>query len=61
MTSTGLHRPRSGRLIAGVCSALAQRFGVSPTVVRVLFVLSIVLPGPQLVLYVALWVLIPSE
>ena len=61
VASTALVRPRQGRLIGGVCSALARRFGMSPTGVRVLFVLSMLLPGPQILLYVVLWVVIPSE
>jgi phage shock protein PspC (stress-responsive transcriptional regulator) len=56
-----LVRPRKGRLIAGVCAAIADRFGVSRTLVRALFVVSIVLPGPQFLIYIALWIFIPSE
>jgi phage shock protein PspC (stress-responsive transcriptional regulator) len=56
-----LVRPRQGRLIGGVCAALARRFDASPWLVRLIFVLSIVLPGPQILLYAALWVLIPGE
>jgi phage shock protein PspC (stress-responsive transcriptional regulator) len=44
-----------------VCAALAQRFGVSPWMVRALFVLSCVLPGPQILLYIGLWLVIPGE
>jgi len=58
--SAALVRPRN-RVIAGVCSGLAARFGWSPTVVRLLFVLSCILPGPQFLVYIALWVLMPSE
>jgi phage shock protein PspC (stress-responsive transcriptional regulator) len=60
-TMFGLSRPRRGRLIAGVCAGIADRFGLSRTLVRLAFVLSIVLPGPQVLLYVILWILIPSE
>ena len=56
-----LVRPRNGRVIAGVCAAIADRFGISRTAVRIAFVLSIVLPGPQVVVYLLLWILIPSE
>ncbi|WP_423922438.1 PspC domain-containing protein [Frigoribacterium sp. 2-23] len=56
-----LTRPRRGKVIAGVCAALAHRFGVSPFLVRLLFVLSILLPGPQVLLYIVLWVLFPKE
>lgn len=58
--SAALVRPRN-RVIAGVCSGLAARFGWSPNVVRLLFLLSCILPGPQFLVYIALWVLIPSE
>lgn len=56
-----LQRPRSGRVIAGVCAGLARRFGWSPTVVRLLFVLSLLLPGPQVIIYVIMWIVIPNE
>ena len=56
-----LYRPISGRIIGGVCAALALRFGWSPTLVRVLFLLSCLLPGPQFIIYIALWILIPAE
>ena len=57
----GLVRPRSGRVVAGVCAALARRFGLSATMVRALFVVSIVLPGTQVLVYLVLWLLIPEE
>ena len=61
MASTALVRPRRGRVLAGVCAGLARRFGMSPTVVRILFVLSLFLPGPQILLYIALWIILPQE
>jgi len=56
-----LQRPRSGRVIAGVCAAIARRFGWSVTLIRVLTVASIILPGPQVLVYVILWIFIPKE
>jgi phage shock protein C len=56
-----LTRPRGNRWIAGVCSGLADRFGLPPTLVRLLFVLSCLLPGPQILIYVILWIIMPSE
>jgi len=56
-----LTRPRDNRWIAGVCAGLARRFGTSPNVVRLLFALSCLLPGPQFVIYLVLWVIMPSE
>ena len=61
MGTKRLVRPRRGRWIAGVCAGIGDRFGVSRNVVRAIFVASIILPGPQFVVYLVLWILIPSE
>jgi phage shock protein PspC (stress-responsive transcriptional regulator) len=61
MASKKLVRPRRGRWIAGVCAGIADRSGVSRALVRALFVVSIILPGPQFLVYIALWIFIPSE
>ena len=60
MAST-LTRPRHGKVIAGVCAGLAERFGLSPFVVRMMFLLSCILPGPQFVAYLVLWVIMPKR
>jgi phage shock protein PspC (stress-responsive transcriptional regulator) len=59
--STELVRPQSGRVIAGVCAALARRFDMKPWQVRLIFVLSCLLPGPQVLIYIALWIILPAE
>jgi phage shock protein PspC (stress-responsive transcriptional regulator) len=56
-----IRRPRTGRVIGGVCAALARRFGWDVTVVRVIAVVSIVLPGPQVLAYLIAWLVIPAE
>ncbi|GLF94254.1 PspC domain-containing protein [Streptomyces yaizuensis] len=56
-----LVRPREGRMIGGVCVALARRFGTSAGVVRTVFAVSCLLPGPQILLYLALWALLPGQ
>jgi phage shock protein C len=56
-----MQRPRNGRWLGGVCAALARRFDMKVWQVRVLFVLSCVLPGPQILIYLGLWVILPSE
>ena len=56
-----LSRPLSGRIFGGVAAAIAQRFNLSPTLVRFLFILSCLLPGPQFVAYIVMWIVIPSE
>jgi len=61
MSPSNLTRPHRGKVVAGVCAGIARRYGVSPLKVRIGFVLSLVLPGPQVLLYVALWILLPKE
>ena len=56
-----LYRSRRSRVIAGVCGGLAEYFGWDPTVVRLRFVASFLLPGPQAVFYLVAWIIIPSE
>jgi phage shock protein C len=52
-------RPRNGKVIAGVCAALADRFGISRTLVRIGFVLFGLFGVGELV-YIALWIIIPK-
>ncbi len=54
-----LVRPRN-RVIAGVCSGLADRYGLRASTVRLIFVLSCLLPGPQILVYAALWIVMPD-
>ena len=58
-----LRRSRSDRMIAGVCGGLADFFGLSPTSVRILYVLlsviSVAFPG--IIVYIILWMFIPQE
>jgi len=56
-----LVRPRSNRWVAGVCAGLARRYNLSAGMVRLLFVLSCILPGPQFLIYLALWIIVPEE
>jgi phage shock protein C len=56
-----LYRSGTNRKLAGVCGGLAQYFNVDATLIRVLFVLLAVLGGSGLVLYVAMWIIVPNE
>ncbi|WP_369370304.1 PspC domain-containing protein [Promicromonospora sp. Populi] len=61
MSTPTLSRPRQGRMIGGVCAAIARRFGWNPTLVRVVTVASILIPGPQVLAYIIGWIAIPNE
>jgi phage shock protein PspC (stress-responsive transcriptional regulator) len=56
-----LVRPKEGRMIAGVAAGLADRFGMDRGMMRLIFVLSLILPGPQILIYIVLWVIVPEE
>jgi phage shock protein PspC (stress-responsive transcriptional regulator) len=59
MTST-VTRPQHKKVIAGVCAGLADRFGMKPNTMRLIFLVSCLLPGPQFVVYLVLWVMMPK-
>lgn len=58
--NTGLVRPRNGKLIAGVCAALAARLGLPTFLVRLGFIVFGLVGVGELV-YIALWIVIPKE
>ncbi len=60
-TDQRLVRPRDGRRLGGVCAGLADKYGWSRTTVRALAVVSILLPGPQVIAYLVAWFVIPDE
>ncbi len=55
-----LVRPKQDRMIAGVAAGLADRFGMRHGMMRLLFILSLILPGPQILIYIVLWIIIPE-
>jgi phage shock protein C len=57
----GLIRPSDRRILGGVCAGVGHRLGLTPTVSRLLFMLLLLLPGSQLLVYPVLWILMPDE
>jgi len=56
-----LYRCRHDRRIAGVAGGLAEFFDLDPTLVRLVWILSIFLGGIGLFLYVAMAIIVPLE
>ena len=56
-----LYRCRHDRRLAGVAGGIAEYFDADPTLVRLLWVLSIFLGGAGLLLYVAMAIIVPLE
>ncbi len=55
-----LTRPRRGKILAGVCAALSERFGIPKLLVRIAFIL-FGLFGIGEIAYIALWIIIPRS
>ncbi len=56
-----LMRPREDKWIAGVCSAFANYFEIDITLVRLVWMLTIILAGTGILVYLICWVVIPRE
>lgn len=56
-----LTRSTTDSMLAGVLGGIGQTYGINSSLLRVLFVLSFFLPGPQFLAYIAAWVIIPKR
>jgi phage shock protein C len=56
-----LYRCRHDKLLAGVAAGVAEFFDLDPSLVRILFLLSIFLGGVGLFLYIAMAIIVPLE
>ncbi|GAA0938460.1 hypothetical protein GCM10009560_48430 [Nonomuraea longicatena] len=56
-----MYRSKEHKIIAGVCGGIADKLGWSPTLVRALWLLLSLFPGPMWVLYVILWIVLPAR
>ncbi len=56
-----LHRSTNNKVIAGVCGGLAESIQVNPIVLRIAFLISILLGGAGLLIYIALWIILPQR
>jgi len=60
-TSGPFVRPRNGRVLGGVCAAVANRFGWDVTLTRVLTVVASLFAGAAIIVYIVLWIVVPEE
>lgn len=57
-----LRRSKSNRMIAGVCGGLAEFFGISSFWFRLAMIIAFIPGGvPGILIYLILWMVIPSE
>ncbi|MEO6583630.1 MAG: PspC domain-containing protein, partial [Ferruginibacter sp.] len=55
-----LYRDENNKIIGGVCSGIANYFGIDVVVVRVIFVAFALVGGVSVIPYLILWVAVPS-
>jgi phage shock protein PspC (stress-responsive transcriptional regulator) len=55
-----LFRDENGKIVAGVCSGIANYFGIDPLIIRILFVIFAFGFGFGFITYLVLWVAVPS-
>ncbi|RYE02886.1 MAG: PspC domain-containing protein [Sphingobacteriaceae bacterium] len=56
-----LYRDESRKVIAGVCAGLADYFSIDVTIVRLLFVLTLIYHGGGTLIYIVLWIVMPKR
>ncbi len=56
-----LYRSETNRVLAGVAGGLGEYFGIDPTLIRLILVLITIFGGSGILIYIILWILIPSE
>lgn len=56
-----LYRDDNDKILGGVCSGLASYLRVDPTIIRLVFALMVFGAGTGVLLYILLWVILPSK
>jgi phage shock protein C len=59
--SKKLYRSSKDKMIGGVAAGLAEYFDIDPTLIRVLFVITLFLGGTGILAYILLWIIVPEE
>jgi phage shock protein C len=54
------YRSHTNRRVAGVCGGLGEYFNIDATLIRVLFVVFTVFGGAGLIIYLAMWIIVPN-
>lgn len=61
MQGKRLYRSRSNRVVAGVAGGLGEAFNIDTVIVRLVFVVLGLMNGFGVLLYLAMWLLVPNE
>lgn len=56
-----IYRSKKSRIIGGVCGGISEYFDIDPILVRVLFIVLLLGDGISFLLYIILWIIMPSS
>ena len=56
-----LYRSTTDKMLGGIAGGLAEYFDIDPTLIRVLFILTVFLGGGGIIAYIILWVIVPER
>ncbi|GMQ62282.1 PspC domain-containing protein [Vallitalea maricola] len=56
-----IYRSRDNQMICGVCSGIAKYFNIDPTIVRILFLITLFTWGSGVLIYIICSIVIPVE
>ena len=56
-----LYRSTKERWVAGICGGIAEYANIDPTIVRVLWILLSLIYGVGIILYIAMWIIVPEK
>lgn len=56
-----LRRLSSNKVVAGVCSGIANYFGLSTSGTRIAFIILMLFAGLSIWVYIGMWIIIPKE
>lgn len=55
-----LHRSLTDRYVAGVLGGVAETYGWNSTLVRLIFLASVLFAGMPIIVYLAAWIIMPN-
>lgn len=60
-SKNNLYRSEENKVIAGICGGSGEYLGIDPLILRIILVLITVFGGSGLIIYIVLWIVIPSQ
>jgi len=56
-----LYRSKTDRKLGGVAGGLGEFLGIDSTLIRLVFVFSVIFAGTGVLLYLVMWLVVPEE